>query len=182
MAVFAGSEPGVLLAEELAEALDLPCNGAATKEWRRDKYAQQERLRECGIRAIKQLYSGDLEEILAWREQWGKWPVIVKPAMSGGTDGVYWCHCDDDIKLAHAEECGKRCKGQSTESTPHETNYEDVQKMSKQVKKQSSFSHNTYGMLICIIFPPLNPKSVDIPFFHPSIPSLSSASVSEETP
>ena len=41
------------------------------------------------MRAVKQFYSGDLGEILAWREQWGKWPVIVKPAMSGGTDGVY---------------------------------------------------------------------------------------------
>mmetsp|Transcript_46432 Transcript_46432/g.110642 ORF Transcript_46432/g.110642 Transcript_46432/m.110642 type:complete len:491 (-) Transcript_46432:442-1914(-) len=106
-AVLAGSEPGVMLAEDLADSLGLPCNGAATKEWRRNKYAQQERLRECGIRAIEQLYSGDIDEILAWRQNWGQWPVIVKPAMSGGTDGVYWCHCDEDIRLAHSLHCGK---------------------------------------------------------------------------
>jgi biotin carboxylase len=107
-AVMAGSEPGVLLTEDLQDALSLPGNGAATKEWRRDKYAMQERLRELGIRAVHQLYSSDLDEILAWQAQWGKWPIIVKPSMSGGTDGVYWCHSTADVKRAFDAECGKR--------------------------------------------------------------------------
>lgn len=107
-AVLPGSEPGVLLAEELQDRLGLIGNGAATKEWRRDKYSMQERLRDVGVRAVHQLQSGDVEEMLAWRERWGRWPVIVKPAMSGGTDGVYWCHCDEDIRTAHGNECGKR--------------------------------------------------------------------------
>lgn len=67
----------------------------------------QERLREVGIRAARQLYSSDVDEVLAWPKQWGKWPVIVKPSMSGGTDAVYWCHCADDVREAFAAECGK---------------------------------------------------------------------------
>jgi len=111
-AVLPGSEPGVLLAEDLQEALKLPCNGASTKAWRRNKYDMQERLREVGIRAVRQLYSSEVDETLAWQQQWGKWPIIVKPSMSGGTDGVYWCHNGDDIREAFNAECGKlNCNG-----------------------------------------------------------------------
>merc|ERR1719326_2737352 len=106
-AVMPGSEPGVLLAEELQDSLSLPGNGSATKEWRRHKFNMQERLREMGIRAIHQLFSSDIDEILAWQAQWGKWPIIVKPAMSGGTDGVHWCHSEEDVRRAHEAECGK---------------------------------------------------------------------------
>lgn len=106
--VLPGSEPGVTLCEELQDTLGLPGNGAATAEWRRHKHAQQERLREVGVRAVQQLFSDDVEEILAWQQQWGTWPVIVKPAMSGGTDGVYWCHSAADVRAAHSAECGKR--------------------------------------------------------------------------
>ena len=35
------------------------------------------------------------------------WPIIVKPAMSGGTDGVFWCHSFEDVEAAFASECGK---------------------------------------------------------------------------
>jgi len=111
-AAIPGSEPGVLLAEDLQEALNLQGNGASTKDWRRNKYNQQERLREVGVRAIRQLYSSDVNEMLQWQEQWGAWPIIVKPSMSGGTDGVYWCHSKADVEEAHAAECGKlNCNG-----------------------------------------------------------------------
>jgi len=111
-AVLPGSEPGVLVAEDLQEALNLPCNGASTKDWRRNKYDMQEKLREVDIRAVGQLYSNDVEEVLEWQQSWGKWPVIVKPSMSGGTDGVYWCHNQNDVREAFAAECGKlNCNG-----------------------------------------------------------------------
>jgi biotin carboxylase len=106
-AVLPGSEPGVLLAEDLQDSLKLPGNGAATKAWRRDKHPMQERLREVGLRAIHQLYSDKVEDILEWQGRWGKWPIIIKPAMSGGADGVYWCHGPDDVRLAYDEQCGK---------------------------------------------------------------------------
>ena len=81
-----------------------PGNGAATKNLRRCKYSQQERLRQCGLRAIKQFYSGDLAEILAWRKENLDFPVIIKPALSAGTEGVYWCHTEEDVERAFAED------------------------------------------------------------------------------
>jgi len=105
--VLAGSEPGVLLSEDLQEYFKVAGNPAATKHWRRDKHAQQERLREAGVRAVAQTYSADVDELLTWQRQWGTWPIIVKPTMSGGTDGVYWCYDEADVRLAHEKECGK---------------------------------------------------------------------------
>merc|ERR1719181_1199750 len=104
-AVVPGSEPGVMLADELADALGLPCNGAETSEWRRHKYSMQERLRDVGVRCIRQIYSRDLDEILAWSRS--NYPVVIKPAMSGGTDGVYFCDNDDHVRAAYAENIGK---------------------------------------------------------------------------
>merc|ERR1719181_293755 len=104
-AVVPGSEPGVMLADELADALGLPCNGAETSEWRRHKYSMQERLRDVGVRCIRQIYSRDLDEILAWSRS--NYPVVIKPAMSGGTDGVYFCDNDDHVRAAYADNINK---------------------------------------------------------------------------
>ncbi|CAD7925593.1 unnamed protein product [Amoebophrya sp. A120] len=109
-AVTPGSEPGVFLSEDLQEGLGLTeVNGSETKMWRRHKFNMQERLREVGVRAIRQIYAKDAEEALEWQvdKNKGLWPIIVKPAMSGGTDGVYWCHCPEDVKAAFEAECGK---------------------------------------------------------------------------
>ena len=115
-AVLPGSEPGVLVAEDLQEALKLPCNGAATKDWRRNKYEMQERLREVGLGAVGQFYSSDISKALEWQKNSGSWPVIVKPSMSGGTDGVCWCHCDNDLSEAFTAVCGKlNCNGVNEE-------------------------------------------------------------------
>jgi biotin carboxylase len=105
IAVVPGSEPGVMCADELADALGLPCNGAETCEWRRNKYPMQERLREVGLRAIRQIYSRDLDEILAWSRS--NYPVVIKPAMSAGTDGVYFCDNDDHVRSAYKENMSK---------------------------------------------------------------------------
>jgi len=108
VACIPGSEPGVYLSEDIQEELQLKKrNGADTKDWRRHKFHQQARLHECGIRSIRQTYAATVEECLAWQRQWGKWPIIVKPAESGGTDGVYWCHCEEDCHIAFRNECSK---------------------------------------------------------------------------
>jgi biotin carboxylase len=104
LAVLPGSEPGVMLAEELADVLALPCNGASTKDWRRHKFAQQERLRQVGIRSIKEISSSDLDEILEWSRE--NYPVVIKPAMSGGMDGVCFCKNDDHVREAYRENYG----------------------------------------------------------------------------
>eukprot|EP00397_Hematodinium_sp_SG-2012_P007338 GEMP01007382.1.p1 GENE.GEMP01007382.1~~GEMP01007382.1.p1 ORF type:complete len:473 (+),score=123.93 GEMP01007382.1:42-1460(+) len=107
IAILAGSEPGVQVAEELQSAMGVLGNDAKTTHLRRHKYNMQERLREVGLRAVRQIFAATPEECLAWQKQWNKWPIIIKPAMSGGTDGVYWCHTEDDCRLAFDKECGK---------------------------------------------------------------------------
>lgn len=48
--MFAGCEPGVGLADILAEALKLPtANGTALSKARKDKAEMQEQLRRCGV-------------------------------------------------------------------------------------------------------------------------------------
>ena len=101
--VVPGSEPGVMVADELADALGCPWNGGDTKEWRRNKNDMQERIRSQGLRAIGQIYSDDLNEMKSWCEQYGEWPVVVKPAMSGGCDGVTFCHNFGDVQKAVEE-------------------------------------------------------------------------------
>jgi len=104
----AGSEPGVYLAEDIQEELKLEKrNGADTKTWRRNKLHQQARLRDCGIRSIRQTFAATVEECLEWQKQWAKWPIIIKPAEGGGNDGVNWCHNEQDCYVAFRNECGK---------------------------------------------------------------------------
>jgi len=112
VAVLPGSEPGVELAEELTGALGLPGNDPKTTRCRRHKYHMQERLREMNVRAIRQTFSNDVDEILKWQAQWGRWPVVIKPAESGGTDGVYMCFNEADVRSAVGKELGVlNCNG-----------------------------------------------------------------------
>mmetsp|Transcript_89456 Transcript_89456/g.177843 ORF Transcript_89456/g.177843 Transcript_89456/m.177843 type:complete len:563 (-) Transcript_89456:370-2058(-) len=106
--VFGGSEPGVELADQLAEALAMPAsNPTALTNARKDKAAMQERLRECGVPAADQIKSGDLTKLLGWAQQRNCWPVVAKPTGSSGSDGIFFCQSCDDIASAHAELIGK---------------------------------------------------------------------------
>jgi len=108
VAVFGGSEPGVQLADELAEALGLRArNPTALTSARKDKAEMQERLRACGVPAALQLRSGNLPEMLAWAEAQGSWPLVAKPTGSSGSDGIFFCQGPDDITMAHRELVGK---------------------------------------------------------------------------
>jgi len=60
------------------------------------------------LRAIRQLYSNDLEELLNFCRNECSFPVIVKPAESGGTDGVFWCHSEKDVSAAFGSLIGER--------------------------------------------------------------------------
>lgn len=112
VAVLPGSEPGVLLCEQLTAALtpfasflyqpNLPGSLLA----RRNKFEQQELLRERGVRAIRQMSAISPDQVQRWMtEQDGlSFPIIVKPSESGGSDGVHWCQCFEDVENAFALE------------------------------------------------------------------------------
>jgi biotin carboxylase len=89
--VVAGMEPGVLLADELSDALGLPTNGASSARQRRDKYEMIEALRSAGLHCARQFKSSDAAAIVDWAEHDGPYPFVVKPLDSAATDGVQVC-------------------------------------------------------------------------------------------
>lgn len=89
--VVIGAESGVALGDLLAERLGLPGNPTALSAARRDKFLMQDALRAAGLPSIHQLRSSRLEEILDWARARGDWPVVLKPLLSAGSDGVTFC-------------------------------------------------------------------------------------------
>jgi len=108
VAVFAGSDPAVELADKLAEALQLSArNDTKLTKARKDKAAMQERLRECGLRAAEQIRSANLFDLLQWATARNQWPLVAKPTGSSGSDGIFFCKDLEDVRGAHAEIVGK---------------------------------------------------------------------------
>lgn len=98
--VVPGDESGVELAERLGDDLDLPSNGAALREARRDKYLMAEAVRARGLRTAAQFLSSDVGEIVDWTESTLDWPVIVKPPKSVASDSVAFCRSADEVRAA----------------------------------------------------------------------------------
>ena len=95
----AGSEPGVELADMIADQLNLPnANPKDSSKLRRDKYWMHERLKELGLANIPQFCSSNLPKLLAWGQEHLKdYPVVIKPRSSAGGDRVKICHSEQDI-------------------------------------------------------------------------------------
>src|SRR6266700_664528 len=90
VAVAAGSEVGVPLADMLAERLGLPGNDTALTSARRDKYTMIETLRAAGLRCAEQSLVSRPEQAVQWADAAG-YPVVVKPLSSSSTDHVFIC-------------------------------------------------------------------------------------------
>jgi hypothetical protein len=105
--VVVGSEPGVPLADALGEKLGLPSNGSEGSRARRDKHAMADALRAAGLRAVEELNTGRVAEAIAWADSGGRWPVVVKPLDSAGTDGVTICEDAPAIEAAFAASLGR---------------------------------------------------------------------------
>eukprot|EP00667_Euglena_gracilis_P005772 EG_transcript_5811 len=113
VAVLPGCEPGVALADTLAEALQLPnANGTALLPARKDKAQMQEQLARCGVPAAQQVRSGELAVLLAWVRGHGRWPVVVKPLCGSGSDGIYFCQDEAAVAAAHRALIGAVANGQ----------------------------------------------------------------------
>eukprot|EP01038_Epipyxis_sp_PR26KG_P016284 gene16284-22181_t len=109
VAVIAGAETGVELADMLSESLNLRTNGTALSEARRNKYVMGETIRAAGIRAVKQLRASTWGEIEKWINEWNPTPfkVIVKPVDSAGSDDVTLCHSIGEVQSAFGNIMGK---------------------------------------------------------------------------
>jgi biotin carboxylase len=89
LCVIPGTDTGVMLADALTERLGLASNGTTLSKARRDKFAMHKTLERAGVRAIPSLLSSDWSEIEAWIGRLGRFPVVLKPSDSGGTDFVF---------------------------------------------------------------------------------------------
>lgn len=106
--VLAGSEPGVELADELCERMELPANGAAQRAARRDKYLMGEAVRSRGLRAPAQFRSPRLDELRRWVHDHARWPVVAKPLRSVASDSVAVCRTESELARAYEAIAGRK--------------------------------------------------------------------------
>jgi len=100
VAVLAGQEPGVPLADTLSELLGLATNGSALSSARRDKYRMIETLRAAGLRCARQRKGADPQALAAWAAGEGGLPAVVKPLSSAAGDQVHICRTADEVAAA----------------------------------------------------------------------------------
>jgi len=119
LAVMPGTECGVELADFLAEELDMPNrNGTALMTARTDKAEMQERLRACGVPAALQTRSSEAGPLIEWAREHNHYPVVAKPVRGAGSDGIFFCNCEEDISRAFDEVVGSGRKNLFGESVP----------------------------------------------------------------
>lgn len=99
--VIPGAETGVMLADQLSEALNLETsNGTKVSLARRDKFEMVNQLAKYSVPHAKSFKSDNLEELLSWAKQNSVFPVVVKPLASSGTFGVRVCYTLEEVKQA----------------------------------------------------------------------------------
>ncbi|WP_225830214.1 hypothetical protein [Streptomyces sp. NK08204] len=102
VAVVAGAESGVLLADRLAAALTPAlANDPALARARRHKGAMAEALARAGVPAIRSTFVRGADEAWAWVCESGLTgrDLVVKPALSGGTEDVTLVPAADEARL-----------------------------------------------------------------------------------
>ncbi|MGW7051070.1 ATP-grasp domain-containing protein [Streptomyces sp. NPDC054887] len=99
VALLAGAEIGVELADVLSEALGLRTNGTALSTARRDKFQMVETVKAAGVPAADQILATDLDTLLAWYGETGR-TVVLKPVRSALNDGVFFCGTADEVRGA----------------------------------------------------------------------------------
>ena len=91
--VIPGTETGVILADLLSNSLRLhTSNNLQLSSARRNKHEMVNCLAKHKIPHAKSFQSNNLDEIIRWVEGHGKFPVVVKPLSSAGSDGVRICN------------------------------------------------------------------------------------------
>jgi biotin carboxylase len=100
--VVAAVESGVLLADALSAAVGTPGNGMTRSTARRNKHEMVEAVRDAGLPVAKSFAAPAVDEIVAWADAHGEWPVVLKPVASAGMDNVHFCRSADEILAGHA--------------------------------------------------------------------------------
>lgn len=96
--VVAGMEMGLELADALGEKMGSHIfNDPRTSHLRRHKFDMIEAVRKHGLKAAIQTKASDINDLLAWAKQKGMWPLVLKPADSGGADRVHLCNNEQEL-------------------------------------------------------------------------------------
>lgn len=104
--VMTGLETGIELMDALAERLQLPGNAAAGSAMRRDKFTMQETIRAAGLQAAAQCEVKEADAAARWLDQHGRYPVVVKPSQSAGSDNIHFCASKEAALAAVAQVLG----------------------------------------------------------------------------
>ncbi|MFJ5451630.1 ATP-grasp domain-containing protein [Pectobacterium jejuense] len=109
IAVVAGSETGIELADRLAEMLGLPGNKTPSSPSRRNKYLMQESLRNSNLSHIPTHRLTDPTEAVQHAADLLKTynKLVLKPADSAGTDSVFVCTTIEEV-MTHATSLFKK--------------------------------------------------------------------------
>ncbi|WP_329310253.1 ATP-grasp domain-containing protein [Streptomyces sp. NBC_01262] len=106
-AVIAASEYGVTLADELNQALGLPHHRPEQSAARRDKHLMVRALEQAGVpsaRTAAVRSQAEFEKALAG---WDRFPVVVKPRDSAGSDGCTVCYTHQEARAAYRSIAGR---------------------------------------------------------------------------
>lgn len=96
--VIPGAETGVNLADRLSNALGLKTsNTLELSNARRNKHDMVSCLAKHNIPHAKSFKSNNLTQIINWVEVHNKFPVVIKPLSSAGSDGVKICNCISEV-------------------------------------------------------------------------------------
>lgn len=105
--VLAGCEDGVLLADALAEELQLSGNGTRRSLARRNKALLTEVLQEKGLLAVPSYVASTADQAASLAQSLGEWPVVVKPIDSSATDGLAFCDDAGAVRVAASQLLGR---------------------------------------------------------------------------
>jgi hypothetical protein len=106
-AVVAGSEWGVTFAEQIAHGMGLPTNRVEMASARRNKFDMIEAARRHGLRVAQQASVSNVGAAHEWAARHAKWPIVVKPMSSAGSDGVSICGNHAGIDAAFVRALGR---------------------------------------------------------------------------
>lgn len=106
VSVLPGSERGVEASDRLSGQLGLPGNGLEKSAARRDKHLMADAVMKCGLRTVRQRRCSGSSEAVEWARCEGLGRTVVKPLHGAGTDSVFICSGEDELKMRAASVLG----------------------------------------------------------------------------
>lgn len=115
--VLAGSEMGVVLADQLAHALGLPGNPPSSSQLHLNKDLMQDALRRHNLRSIRGKVVRSVQEVRDYWKELNVSHVVIKQVAGAATMGLHFCDSLEEAEAAAKQELetydyfGKRADG-----------------------------------------------------------------------